>query len=98
MRAPPAGARMFKDGILKGKRILVTGGGTGLGKEIATKYLSLGADIWLAGRRGAVLDSCAQELVSKYGGSVRTHAVDVRDAAAVDAMVQRIWDEGGPLT
>jgi NAD(P)-dependent dehydrogenase (short-subunit alcohol dehydrogenase family) len=89
---------MFKDGILKGKRILVTGGGTGLGKEIATRYLQLGAELWLAGRRGAVLDSCAQELVSKYGGVVRTHAVDIRDAAAVDAMVQRIWDESGPLT
>src|SRR5882762_5802707 len=98
MRAPPPGARMFKDGILKGKRILVTGGGTGLGKEIATKYLSLGADIWLAGRRRAVLDSCSQELVSKFGGVVHTHAVDIRDAAAVDAMVQRIWDESGPLT
>jgi NAD(P)-dependent dehydrogenase (short-subunit alcohol dehydrogenase family) len=36
-------------------------------------------------------------LVSKHGGVVRTHAVDIRDAAAVDAMVQRIWDESGPL-
>jgi NAD(P)-dependent dehydrogenase (short-subunit alcohol dehydrogenase family) len=89
---------MFKDGILKGKRILVTGGGTGLGKEIASRYLALGAELWLAGRRGAVLDSCSQELVSKFGGVVRTHAVDIRDAAAVDAMVQRIWDESGPLT
>src|ERR1700704_3108606 len=43
---------MFKDGLLKGKRILVTGGGTGLGKEIAAKYLALGAEIWIAGRRG----------------------------------------------
>jgi NAD(P)-dependent dehydrogenase (short-subunit alcohol dehydrogenase family) len=89
---------MFKDDLLKGKRILVTGGGTGLGKEIAAKYLQLGAELWLAGRRGAVLDSCSQELVSKYGGVVHTHAVDIRDAAAVDAMVQRIWDESGPLT
>jgi NAD(P)-dependent dehydrogenase (short-subunit alcohol dehydrogenase family) len=89
---------MFKDGILKGKRILITGGGTGLGKEIASRYLALGAELWLAGRRGAVLDSCSQELVSKFGGVVRTHAVDIRDAAAVDAMVQRIWDESGPLT
>src|SRR5256885_12108809 len=89
---------MFKEGLLKGKRILVTGGGTGLGREIAARYLALGADLWLAGRRGAVLESCAQELVAKYGGSVRSHAVDIRDAAAVDAMVQRIWDEGGPLT
>src|SRR6267154_5797278 len=89
---------MFKDGILKGKRILITGGGTGLGKEIAARYLALGADLWLAGRRGPVLEETAKELMSKYGGSVRTHAVDIRDAAAVDAMVQHIWDESGPLT
>jgi len=89
---------MFKEGLLKGKRILVTGGGTGLGKEIATRYLQLGAEIWIAGRRGAVLDSTARELTEKHGGTVRTHAVDIRDAQAVDAMVQRIWDEAGPLT
>ncbi|MBI1943431.1 MAG: SDR family oxidoreductase [Betaproteobacteria bacterium] len=89
---------MFKDGLLRGKRILITGGGTGLGKEIATRYLQLGAELWLAGRRGAVLESCAKELASKYGGSVNTHAVDIRDAQAVDAMVQRIWDEAGPLS
>ncbi|HUN67741.1 MAG TPA: SDR family NAD(P)-dependent oxidoreductase, partial [Burkholderiales bacterium] len=89
---------MFKDGVLKGKRILVTGGGTGLGREIAAKYLQLGAEVWIAGRRGAVLDSSARELTDKYGGTVRTHAVDIRDAQAVDAMVQRIWDEAGPLT
>jgi NAD(P)-dependent dehydrogenase (short-subunit alcohol dehydrogenase family) len=89
---------MFKDGILKGKRILITGGGTGLGKEIATRYLQLGADLWLAGRRGPVLEETARELMSKHGGSVRTHAVDIRDAAAVDAMVQHIWDASGPLS
>ena len=89
---------MFSEGLFKGKRILVTGGGTGLGKEIAARYLQLGAELWIAGRRGAVLESCAKELVSRHGGTVRTHAVDIRDAAAVDAMVQRIWDESGPLT
>lgn len=89
---------MFKDGLLRGKRILITGGGTGLGKEFAAKYLELGAELWLAARRGSVLESSAKELASKYGGNVRTHAVDIRDAAAVDAMVQRIWDESGPLT
>src|SRR5205814_5677380 len=85
-----AGARMFKEGLLKGKRILVTGGGTGLGKEITAKYLELGAELWLCGRRGAVLESAAKELVAGRGGVVRTHPVDIRDAAAVDAMVQRI--------
>jgi NAD(P)-dependent dehydrogenase (short-subunit alcohol dehydrogenase family) len=92
---------MFKDGLLAGKRILVTGGGTGLGREIAAKYASLGAEVWIAGRRGAVLDATARELIQKPGArpdSIRTHAVDIRDAAAVDAMVQRIWDESGPLT
>src|SRR3954470_24335391 len=89
---------MFQQDILKGKRILVTGGGTGLGKEIAARYLSLGAELWLAGRRGQVLEKTAKELMGKHGGSVRTHSVDIRDAAAVDAMAQRIWDESGPLT
>src|SRR5438067_1130676 len=89
---------MFKENLLKGKRILVTGGGTGLGKEIAAAYLTLGAELWIAGRRGSVLQETASELVRRHGGTVKTHAVDIRDAAAVDAMVQRIWDESGPLT
>ncbi|HET7297928.1 MAG TPA: SDR family NAD(P)-dependent oxidoreductase, partial [Burkholderiales bacterium] len=84
---------MFKPDLLKGKRILVTGGGTGLGKEIAAKYVELGAEVWICGRRSGVLEETAKSL----GGKVKTHAVDIRDAAAVDAMVQRIWDESGPL-
>ena len=89
---------MFRDGLLEGKRILITGGGTGLGKEIATRYLQLGAELWIAGRRGAVLEETAAELMKAHGGKIKTHAVDIRDAQAVDAMVQRIWEESGPLT
>jgi NAD(P)-dependent dehydrogenase (short-subunit alcohol dehydrogenase family) len=85
---------MFRDDLLAGKRILVTGGGTGLGREVAARYVALGAEVWIAGRRGGVLEATAKAL----GGNVRTHAVDIRDAAAVDAMVERIWDEAGPLT
>src|SRR3954463_16172744 len=88
---------MFSAGLLKGKRILITGGGTGLGKEIAARYLELGAELWIAGRRQGVLDDTALELTKKFKGKITTHAVDIRDAAAVDAMVQRIWDESGPL-
>lgn len=81
---------MFQDGLLKGKNILITGGGTGLGKEIAAKYLQLGADVWIAGRRGGVLEATAKELMAQHGGRVRSHAVDIRDFAAVDAMARRI--------
>ena len=84
---------MFKPDLLKGKRILITGGGTGIGKEIAARYVELGAEVWICGRRGGVLEQTAREL----GGTVKTHVIDIRDAAAVDAMVQRIWDESGPL-
>src|SRR6478609_3920560 len=97
MRFPP-GKRMFKEHLLQGKRILVTGGGTGLGKEIAARYAELGAELWIAGRRGGVLEQTAKEISSRFGTVVKTHSIDIRDPAAVDAMVQRIWDESGPLT
>src|SRR5689334_17080675 len=89
---------MFRDDLLKGKRILVTGGGTGLGREIAAKYLELGADVRICGRRKAVLEQTATELMSAHGGSVKCHVADIRDAGAVDAMLEAIWDDGGPLT
>ena len=78
---------MFQPGLFKGKRILVTGGGTGLGREMADKYLELGADIYICGRRKEMLDQTAKELMQKRGGSVKTRAVDIRDAEAVDKMI-----------
>jgi len=89
---------VLEKNLLKGKRILVTGGGTGLGREMAAKYLELGAEVFVCGRRQAPLEATARELMEKHGGSVKTRTVDIRDAAAVDAMVQSIWDDGGPLT
>ncbi len=88
---------MFKEKLLQGKRILVTGGGTGLGRAMAEKYLELGADIYICGRRKNVLDESAEEMMAQFGGSVKTHAVDIRNAAAVDAMIEKIWDDA-PLT
>ena len=89
---------MFKKDLLKGKRILVTGGGTGLGREMAARYLELGADIFICGRRKAPLEKTAAELTARHGGSVKCHIADIRDAQAVDATIQAIWDDGGPLT
>ncbi|HET7767018.1 MAG TPA: SDR family NAD(P)-dependent oxidoreductase, partial [Burkholderiales bacterium] len=57
---------MFKRDLLKGKRILVTGGGTGLGREMAAKFLELGAEVYICGRRQAPLESTARELVDKH--------------------------------
>jgi NAD(P)-dependent dehydrogenase (short-subunit alcohol dehydrogenase family) len=88
---------MFQPKLMQGKRILVTGGGTGLGRAMAEKYLSLGADIYICGRRKPVCDATAAELTSQHGGSVKTFGLDIRDAAAVDDMVEQIFAEG-PLT
>lgn len=88
---------MFKDGIFKGKRILVTGGGTGLGRGMAERFLSLGAEVIICGRRKAVCDEAAAEMMAAHGGKVTAYGVDIRDAAAVDAMVDDIF-KAGPLT
>lgn len=88
---------MFQPKLMQGKRILVTGGGTGLGRAMAEKYLSLGADIYICGRRKQVCDDTAKEMMADYGGSVKTFGIDIRDAAAVDDMIEQIFAEG-PLT
>ena len=87
---------MFRDGLLSGKRILITGGGTGLGKSIGHRYVELGAELVICGRRGEVLQAAASEFEREHGVRIATHVCDVRDAAAVESMMERIW-ESGPL-
>jgi NAD(P)-dependent dehydrogenase (short-subunit alcohol dehydrogenase family) len=88
---------MFSDQLLAGRRVLVTGGGTGLGKAMAAKFLQLGAEVHICGRRKIVCDETATELMSEYGGRVVSHGVDIRNALAVDEMIEQIWTSG-PLT
>jgi NAD(P)-dependent dehydrogenase (short-subunit alcohol dehydrogenase family) len=88
---------MFAEGLLKGRRILVTGGGTGLGKAMSTKFLKLGAEVHICGRRKMVCDETAAELMKAHGGKVVSHGLDIRDAAAVDHVVGEIF-ASGPLT
>lgn len=88
---------MFRDSLLEGQRILVTGGGTGLGRVMGERLLELGAELYICGRRLSVLQQAAQEMIEAHGGSVKAVACDLRDAAAVDAMVEAIFREG-PLT
>ncbi|MBL8551722.1 MAG: SDR family oxidoreductase [Hyphomonadaceae bacterium] len=85
---------MFKDGLMAGERILVTGGGTGLGKEMAEAFVKLGAEVFICGRRGDVLDQTANEIMGKHGGIVRPIACDIRNAEAVHDMVDQIWASG----
>ena len=88
---------MFNDQLLAGRRILVTGGGTGLGKSMAARFLQLGAEVHICGRRKIVCDETATELMDQYGGRVVSHGVDIRNAMAVDEMIEPIWTDG-PLT
>ena len=87
---------MFKNDLLKGKRILVTGGGTGLGKEMASHYAEHGADLYICGRREGVLKETADQLVSDYGVNVSYESLDIRASKDVDDYIQRIFD-AGPL-
>ena len=89
---------IYKPGLLKGERILVTGGGTGLGRVMAEAFLMMGADIYLCGRRGAVVEQTAQELMQQHGGRAVGHACDVRQPEAVEHMIEAIWADGGALT
>ena len=88
---------MFEKGLFEGQRILVTGGGTGLGKAMASRFLCLGAEIFICGRRKTVCADTAAELMQRHGGKVTAFGVDIRDAKAVDGMVEEIF-ASGPLT
>ncbi|WP_341702421.1 SDR family oxidoreductase [Ferrovibrio sp.] len=88
---------MFRADLFKGKRILVTGGGTGLGKAMAGRLMELGAELHICGRREGVLKDTAAELAGRTGGRIFTWPCDIRVAAAVDEMIGRIWQDHGPL-
>jgi NAD(P)-dependent dehydrogenase (short-subunit alcohol dehydrogenase family) len=85
---------MFQKDLLHDKRILITGGGTGLGKATAQRFLELGAEVYICGRREEVLLATRQELHERTGGKIHSRPCDVRDAAAVEEMIEIIWAEG----
>lgn len=77
---------MLKEGALKGKTILVTGGGTGLGKSMGEYFLKLGANLVITSRKLEVLEGTAKEMESSTGGKVLPLACDVRDIDQVEKM------------
>src|SRR4029078_12899456 len=84
---------MFDKGLLKGKRILVTGGGSGLGAAMGRRFGELGAELIICGRRLELLEEGAAKTRNELRAKVTAVRCDIRDGAAVDAMMEAIWRE-----
>ena len=85
---------MFTPDLLKGKRFLVTGGGTGIGRSLAERFLQLGASGYICGRRAEVAQQTASELAASTGGSIESFACDVRYDDDVQKAIEQIWTKG----
>ena len=85
---------MFEPDLLKHKRILITGGGTGLGRAMAERFLQLGAVVYICGRRADVLEQSCRELADATSGEIHSIACDVRDRDAVEQTIDTIWRQG----
>ncbi len=85
---------MFQPDLLKGKRILVTGGGSGLGQAMVLRFSELGAQCVVVGRRAEALGETAKKVREVGGAEVQCVACDIRDPKAIEEAVDRIWEAG----
>lgn len=88
---------MLKPGTLKDKTIIVTGGGTGLGRAMGQYFLELGANLVITSRKQEVLDKTAGELMNKTGGKVLAVSCDVRKYEEVEAVIKKTEEHFGPI-
>ncbi len=88
---------MFQKDLLNGKTIIVTGGGTGLGKSMATQFSELGANVVITSRRQDVLDQTAEEISSATDGKILPISTDVRESDQVKHMVEKTLDAFGTI-
>ncbi len=94
-----ADALMFRPDLLRGQRILITGGGTGLGRIMLDACAALGARVYVCGRREGVLEEAAATVNARHGdGRAVALGCDIRSDEAIRGMLDRIWADGGPLT
>lgn len=87
----------FAPDLLQDRVILITGGGTGLGRAMGERFLQLGARVVIASRRDALLRTAADEMMAAHGGDVLPIACDVRDPEAVDRMIDAAWNHFGAV-
>jgi len=85
---------MFHADLLRDQRILITGGGTGLGKGMARRFLELGATVYICGRRPQVLTETQAELERIAPKRIHPFPCDVRELPALEAMMDSIWKDG----
>jgi NAD(P)-dependent dehydrogenase (short-subunit alcohol dehydrogenase family) len=89
---------MFRNDLFKGAHVLVTGGGTGLGRMMAERLLGLSASVEIWGRRAAVVEQTAAEMNSAHPGRAFWRNVDIKDRAAIEDAVAAMWSAGRPAT
>ncbi|WP_375437728.1 SDR family oxidoreductase [uncultured Hymenobacter sp.] len=94
MSAPYA-QPMLRDNALQGKTIVVTGGGTGLGRAMTTYFMQLGANVVISSRKLDVLEKTAEELRQQTNGSILAVQCDVRKYNEVEALLQKTIDTFG---
>ena len=88
---------MMKEESLKGKVIVVTGGGTGLGKAMSKYFLELGAEVVIASRKIDVLTETARELEASAKGKVLPVECDVSDYKQVENLLSKVLDSYGKV-
>jgi NAD(P)-dependent dehydrogenase (short-subunit alcohol dehydrogenase family) len=88
---------MLRDGALDGKVIVITGGGTGLGRSMGEYFLRLGAKLVISSRKKEVLEKAAAEMMEKNGGEVLPIVCDVRDYVQVESMKEQSLSHYGKV-
>lgn len=95
-------SEVFAPGMLSGQVALVTGGGTGLGRETALEFVRCGAAVTIAGRRSEVLEGAVERIEAEVAGvdgagGVDWVAGDVRERAGADRLVTAVLERHGRL-
>ena len=87
----------YRDDYLQGKSVIVSGGGTGIGRAMAYLFARLGARVMICSRNQDNLDQTAAGIKQRLGRDIDTMALTIRDPEAVAALMDTVWDKYGKL-